>query len=105
MARPLGSERRPPLKHEPLGTLRKSGMRFQLKDLRRKVAAWAAQYGDSMDDNVPIAVGTTTRERGYPTCDECLSIAHRKSPRTQLRSAQNTEEYIESVTEARRHPR
>jgi hypothetical protein len=73
-------------------------VRFKLRFPKVELAQWAARYGDSMDDEMPSAIGPVPRGRGYLDRYEFLEIARWKTPRTQPRCAENSDEFVQEVT-------
>jgi hypothetical protein len=72
--------------------------RFRLRFAERDVTTWASRYSYTPNPTIEDQIVPRVAKAGYLTKPDFLTICRWKSPRSQSRCANNTSEFIESVS-------
>jgi hypothetical protein len=76
----------------------KTMSRFKLRFPERDIMKWASRYDYPPDPTIENEIVPRTKEAGFLTSPDFLTICKWKTQRTQSRCALNTEEFIKSVS-------
>jgi hypothetical protein len=75
-----------------------AGGEFRLRFAPARIHHWASRFRDRDDDEVPRAIGSRMRKRGFLSRGDFLQLCEWKSPRSRRQVERNETGFIRAVT-------